>query len=130
MDRFTGGCVCGDVRFVATGRPYRVGICHCLDCRKHHGAVFYAAAVFSQAAVAITGDTRDHAGRYFCPQCGSSVFARTDDEIEVHLGSMDAPDQLTPTYESWTSRRESWLAPLPLARQYERGRKNTGRFDE
>lgn len=42
MDRFTGGCLCGDVRIVAQGAPYRVGICHCLDCRKHHGALFHA----------------------------------------------------------------------------------------
>ena len=40
MDRFTGGCLCGNVRIVASGPPYRVGICHCLDCRKHHGALF------------------------------------------------------------------------------------------
>ncbi len=35
-ERFTGGCLCGSVRIVASGRPYRVGVCHCLDCRKHH----------------------------------------------------------------------------------------------
>ena len=41
MERVTGGCLCGSVRLVAEGRPYRVGICdHCLDCRKHHGALF------------------------------------------------------------------------------------------
>ncbi len=55
MDRFTGGCLCGDIRIVASGHPHRVGLCHCLDCRKHHGALFYAAAVFPQDAVTITG---------------------------------------------------------------------------
>ena len=122
MDRFTGGCLCGKVRIVASGCPDRVGLCHCLDCRKHHGALFYAAAIFPDHAVTITGDTRDYAGRHFCPQCGSSVFARTGDEIEVHLGSLDAPDQLVPDYESWTIRRESWLPNFPIAHCYERDR--------
>ncbi|MBQ5949163.1 GFA family protein [Massilia sp. ST3] len=130
MDRFTGGCLCGRVGIVAEGRPYRVGICHCLDCRKHHGALFYAAAVFPQDAVTITGETRDYAGRHFCPHCGSSVFARSGDEIEVHLGALDAPDQLMPTYENWTVRRESWLPPFPLAHHYERNREAAGRSEE
>lgn len=34
MDRVTGGCLFGAVRLEATGAPYRVGLCHCLDCRK------------------------------------------------------------------------------------------------
>jgi len=117
MQRFTGGCLCGNVRIVASGRPYRVGLCHCLDCRKHHGALFHASAVFPRDAVTIDGETRDYAGRFFCPRCGSSVFARSADEIEVNLGSLDAPDQLTPTYELWTVRRESWLPPFPLTRR-------------
>lgn len=130
MERYTGGCLCGSVRIVASGRPCRVGLCHCLDCRKHHGALFYAAAVFPREAVTIAGETRDYAGRFFCPRCGSPVFARSADEIEVHLGTLDAPDQLMPTYESWTVRRESWLPPFPLARRYERDRDPTRRPDE
>ncbi|MEO1949189.1 GFA family protein [Thioclava sp.] len=118
MKRFTGGCMCGDVRIVASGRPYRVGICHCLDCRKHHGALFYAAAVFPEDAVKIDGDTRDYAGRNFCPRCGSSVFARSGDEVELHLGCLDAPDQLKPTYENWVVRREAWLPEFPDMKRY------------
>ncbi|MEM7508175.1 MAG: GFA family protein [Pseudomonadota bacterium] len=129
MDRLTGGCVCGDVRIVATGKPYRVGLCHCLDCRKHHGAPFYAAAVFPQDAVTVEGQVDDYAGRCFCPRCGSSVFARSGDEIEVHLGALDAPDQLIPTYESWISRREAWLSPVPGARQYDGDRTAKGRSE-
>jgi len=129
MDKFTGGCLCGDVRIVATGEPYRVGLCHCLDCRKHHGALFFAAAIFPEDAVTITGETRDWAGRHFCPHCGSSVFARFGDEVEVHLGALDAPGQFTPTYENWTVRREPWLPPFPLAHSYPRDREGAGRSE-
>ena len=122
MEEFTGGCLCGDVRIAASGRPLRVGICHCLDCRKHHGAVFYASAIFPQDAVTINGDTHEYEGRHFCPRCGSSVFARSGDEVEIHLGSLDQPGQLTPSYECWTLRREAWLPPFPVGRRYERDR--------
>jgi hypothetical protein len=129
MDRFTGGCLCGDVRFAATGQPYRVGICHCLDCRKHHGALFHASAIFPEVAVEIEGETREYAGRHFCPRCGSSVFSRGDDEIELNLGSFDATDQFRPTYELWTSRREGWLPPFLVQRHYARDREATGRSE-
>ncbi len=130
MDKFTGGCLCGNVRIVAMGRPNRVGICHCLDCRKHHGALFYASAVFPHDAVTTDGEVRDYKGRCFCPQCGASIFARSEDEIELHLGSLDAPDQLIPTYESWTIRREHWLPPFAQMKQYDRDREATGPTEE
>ena len=125
----TGSCLCGDVRLVAVGDPYRVGVCHCLDCRKHHGALFFAAAIFPQDAVEVRGETRAYKGRHFCPQCGSSVFARYGDEVEVHLGALDAPNAFVPTYENWTIRREAWLPAFPLARHNERDRKGTGRTE-
>lgn len=129
MEGFSGGCLCGAVRLVASGRPYRVGLCHCLDCRKHHGALFHASAIFPREAVAIEGEVGDYAGRCFCPRCGSSVFSRSGDEIEVNLGSLDAPDQLQPTYELWTVRRESWLPAFPLARHYPHDRDESSRFE-
>lgn len=104
MEQFTGGCLCGALRFVAEGRPYRVGLCHCLDCRKHHGALFHASAIFPQAAVAV--------------------------EVEVNLGALDAPDHFRPTYELWTIRRESWLPPFPKVKGYARDRENNGRFED
>jgi len=130
MERVTGSCLCGDVRFEATGEPWRVGLCHCLDCRKHHGALFFAAAIFPADAVSVTGETRDYRGRHFCPRCGSSVFARYGDEIELHLGAFDEPNRFEPTYECWTARRESWLPPFPLAHHYERDRESGGRSED
>ncbi|MEM9785907.1 MAG: GFA family protein [Pseudomonadota bacterium] len=118
MADVTGGCLCGDVRFVARGAPDRVGLCHCMDCRKHHGALFYAAAVFAANAVTITGETKGYRGRHFCPRCGSSVFARTADEVELHLGAMDNANQFQPDYELWVDRREAWLPPFPKIAQF------------
>jgi hypothetical protein len=111
------------------GQPYRVGICHCLDCRKHHGALFHASAIFPADAVTVAGETRDYAGRHFCPRCGSSVFGRSGDEVEVNLGALDAPDQFVPTYELWTIRREAWLPPFPVKRRYEGDREGAGRTE-
>ncbi len=35
--RARGGCHCGAVRFVVRGKLRDVLICHCSDCRRHHG---------------------------------------------------------------------------------------------
>ncbi|SMO79564.1 GFA family protein [Paracoccus laeviglucosivorans] len=130
MENVSGGCLCGALRITARGRPYRTGICHCLDCRKHHGALFHASAIFAETAVTIRGQAREYQGRCFCPNCGSSVFARSGDEIEVNLGALDAPDQFMPTYELWTIRREGWLPEFPLARRYDRDRDSTDRAED
>lgn len=130
MRELTGGCLCGRVRIEASGDPDRVGICHCLDCRKQHGALFHASAIFPQNVVTIEGETNSYAGRYFCPHCGSSIFSRTDDEIEINLGSLDVPDRLKPTYELWTIRREKWLPEFPLIERYERDRLATTRDED
>lgn len=122
MEPVTGGCLCGKVRFSTRATPTRVGVCHCLDCRKHHGAVFYAAAIFAHEDVRVEGQTSNYQGRHFCPDCGSSVFARSDDEIELHLGALDAPSQWNPSYECWVSRREDWLPAFPQTKTYSKDR--------
>ena len=129
MRRVTGGCLCGAVRIIATGEPYRVGLCHCLDCRKHHGAPFHASAVFPESAVTVTGETRAFRGRHFCPACGSPVFGRSGDEVEVNLGTFDEPDRFRPTYELWTTRREGWLPAFSGLRGYP-GNRGDGRTED
>lgn len=130
MTQVTGGCRCGNVRIIASGEPYRVGICHCFDCRKQHGTLFHASAIFPENAVTVEGETRDYQGRHFCPHCGSQVFGRSEDEIEVNLGTLDEIDRFQPTYELWTIRREGWLPEFPVTRRYERDREGTGRSED
>jgi hypothetical protein len=125
MDRLSGGCLCARVRLTAEGPPNRIGLCHCLDCRKHSGSLFHAAAIYDEAAVTVEGEPSHYNGRAFCPTCGSSVFGRTDGEIEVSLGAFDEPDRFKPEYELWTIRREGWLPPFDLGRTYERDRERS-----
>jgi hypothetical protein len=70
-ERFTGGCLCGRVGIVASGRSYRVGVCHCLDCRKHHGALFHASAIFSELLIRLASGERASA------QTGLALSAST-----------------------------------------------------
>lgn len=138
-DILEGGCVRGRVRFAASGEPCRIGLCHCLTCRKRHGAPFNAFAVFPREAVAFSDACGEPIGldllgafessslgrRYFCRHCGSPVLSadETGDEVEVFLGSLDQPNRLAPTYEAFTPRREAWLGDTSgLLRHYEENR--------
>jgi hypothetical protein len=122
----SGRCNCGSVRIEALGEPMRVGLCHCMTCRKETGSAFMAFAVWDRNQVMVTGVTKswiqttDH--RHFCPACGSSLFAAHDNdtEIEVRIGCLDrAPTTLTPEYELWTARRERWISPVTDAAQHQ-----------
>jgi hypothetical protein len=132
-----GGCACGKVRIEARGEPYRVGVCHCLTCRKLHGAPFSFYAVFSRDAVTVTGEvlvfkSSEHGRRYFCPACGSQVsshYSRAD-EIYVYPGSCDEPGRWQPPYEVWTIRRDPWLPEFPgVVRRYEKDRPKWSRTE-
>jgi hypothetical protein len=128
-----GSCLCGAVRVELSGDPDRVGLCHCLDCRKKSGSLFSAWAIYPADAVTVTGETAGHElgdgyVRHVCPSCSAPICEvdAASDEVEVFIGVLDAPNLLTPTYETWTVRREHWLPPLPLDRHYERNREDDG----
>jgi hypothetical protein len=119
-DAATGGCLCGAVRFRASGRLVRTEICHCATCRRSTGAAFAVFVLFRGAQVRIEGgsttafasspDLRRHA----CRACGSPLFNRfaASQDIDVHLGAFDAPERFAPQSEIWTERRLPWLPPL------------------
>ena len=135
-DALKGSCLCGAVRIELPGKPYRVGICHCLDCRKKSGGIFTSWAIYPVDQVKVTGTTARHAlpndyTHFFCPACTSPIYQTQagSDEAEVFLGVLDEPNRLTPSYELWTVRREAWLPPFPLARHYTGDREGKGRTE-
>lgn len=113
----SGGCACGAVRFIVRGEPDRFGLCHCMTCRKAHGAAFNPFVVFRAEQVEVTGAVKPWASsatftRWFCPECGSRVFGDGDGEYELNVGSFDETGLFTPQYEAWIGRREPWQPAL------------------
>jgi hypothetical protein len=125
-----GGCACGKVRFEARGEPYRVGVCHCLTCRKAHGAPFNFYAAFPPGAVTVAGEviafaSSEQVRRYTCSNCGAPIYSTygRDDEFYLYPGSFDETGVFAPTYELWTIRREPWLPDFPaVVHRYEKSR--------
>ena len=74
-----GGCLCGAVRFVATGEPIGVAWCHCQSCRKHSGAPVSVFVAFRRDAYTVTEGKimkfNSSPGRLrgFCARCGSTL---------------------------------------------------------
>ena len=100
--RATGGCHCGAVRFQVHGRLRDVVICHCGDCRRHHG---HASAhtrcqrseVTFQADRGLRWyDTSETGSRGFCGECGSVLFfqRKGTDRIAINAGVLDQPTGL------------------------------------
>ena len=115
---WTGGCLCGGVRFRVTAKPLAAYYCHCSMCRRTSGGgMFLASATVSIAGFAFTkGKPAAYEStpgnlRLFCGACGSPLGARVAEDpklIEVNLGCLDDPNLITPELHQFTSSQVSW----------------------
>lgn len=120
---FDGGCLCGAVRFRATGRPKWVLWCHCQSCRKHSGAPASVFVAFETTAIAsLAGEIAQYASspgvvRGFCRGCGSTLScsnAGWPGEIHLHVGAFDQAVRLAPHGEIFPDERLAWFpSPTP-----------------
>ncbi len=115
---WTGGCLCGAVRYRATADPVRAVICHCGTCRKVSGAAFLSFVHFPKDAFTWTSGvptryrSSAYAERGFCPQCGSTLTMHEDvldDRVQVSLGSLDRPEAVRPNDHVWSESQLPWL---------------------
>ena len=115
---WTGGCLCGAVRFRATADPIRAVHCHCGMCRRSSGAAFLTHVHFPIADFTwVEGEPTRYrssaeAERGFCRQCGSTLTMHESvlsDRVQVSLGSLDRPEDVRPDDHVWTGDQLSWL---------------------
>ena len=121
MIKFSGGCLCGEVRYEVSGEVLRTLNCHCDDCRKNTGAAFVTNIFINRADLTISqGKVRvfEHVSdagnpkiKEFCPNCGSQLFGATRgrDTITVKAGSIDDADFVQPEANVFTSKALSFI---------------------
>ncbi len=124
-NRYTGGCLCGSLRYEAVGEPLNAGHCYCVDCRKASGSGFIPFMGFRSSAVRFSGPTRiftskaasgADAVRNFCPVCNSLVFGGEvgkDHEFTIYAGSLDDPSSFHPTIAIFARNRPNWAVIPP-----------------
>jgi hypothetical protein len=125
----TGGCMCGAIRYEATGEPRDTGYCHCADCRRHNGAPVVCMAMFEAGQVRFTkGERKVYAsspgvGRAFCGNCGTPLTWEAEFEdrlfIELHISTFDNPDAFVPKSHWFHSRRIAWFDVADNLPRYE-----------
>ncbi|WP_244816216.1 GFA family protein [Caballeronia sp. Lep1P3] len=110
-----GHCACGAVSVRVYAEPKEVNLCHCMTCRRIHGAPFGLYAIFERDAVSVLGDTiawqsSATGHRHHCPRCGSPIYLVFDGvpEIEVPTGIFDEVGLYPPAYEIWCRTAEPW----------------------
>ncbi len=120
MAKMKGGCLCGKIRYEATGDPVLAGHCCCSDCRKATGAGHSTIAGFPSHDVDITGETSSYSNvgssggtvtRHFCGTCGSRLFSIVDAGAGltiIQCGSLDDPSAITPQMVFYHKDNQAW----------------------
>jgi hypothetical protein len=119
----TGGCNCGAVRFEVSAPLVSASYCHCRRCQRRSGA---AASPNAHPAPdtfrVVAGDDRlrvwkpdDGGEKWFCGDCGSSLFARNPshpDSIGIRMGTFDEDPGIRPSVRQFVSSAAPW-EPIP-----------------
>jgi hypothetical protein len=125
MQKVTGGCQCGRVRYEAAIDNDDAYLCHCRMCQKATGGFAAAFKNVKKADVRWQGAEPDWfksspiAARPFCSTCGTPLgFAYPDsDKMDLTLGSFDDPGRFRPTnHFGAESMHEAWIDTSGLSR--------------
>jgi len=131
---FNGSCLCGIVRYSVDKIETEIAHCHCIMCRKFHGAAF---ATFGEALREsfrfLSGEDKlkeyvasNGTKRLFCSDCGSSlIFIPSNDRgkfIEFSLGTLDSVIPNRPEAHIFTNYSACWNKVTDGLPQYQEGR--------
>lgn len=115
---YEGSCLCGRVRYRATGPLGEFGFCHCTDCRKTYGAAFGNGIEVPRERFTIvqgenhlqTYQTESGTRRLFCRTCGAKIISEADawEGAYIHVGTLDTPLDQKPSSHFWVNSKVPW----------------------
>jgi hypothetical protein len=117
---FTGGCLCGAVRYEVKADPIFSINCHCLDCQKTTGGGYAPILMVPLAALTVKGqvqyysslgDTGQPVERGFCSTCGSPLFGKPtvlSGMLGIKAASLDEPSRYQPSADMYTDSAQDW----------------------
>lgn len=133
---YTGGCLCGKVRFEVVGCIHNIVYCHCSRCRKAQGSAFATNGIVAADDFRITAGEDSLTGfestpgqtRFFCGTCGSPIMSKSDfspGQVRVRLGTFDSDIDERPVAHIFATSKANWeeiTDELPQYDGYEPGR--------
>jgi hypothetical protein len=115
--KIEGGCLCSGLRYELRERPFSLGDCHCVDCRRSSGAPYVTwGTVKRENFVITTGELRcvRFAARVrgFAACCGTHVLFEDPAEpatVDVTIASLDRPEEYRPEKAIWIEDKLPWV---------------------
>ena len=117
MVQFTGGCLCGEIRYKVNAETQFIDNCHCDTCRKATGSAFATNIFVSKADLVITqgkpksfchnADSGNNVTKEFCANCGSQLLGygtRRPDDKNIKVGSIDDASFVQPVADLYVKR--------------------------
>ena len=135
MTEFTGGCLCGAIRYKVRGDLLRILNCHCDDCRRTTGSSFATIVFVDESDLAINQGTPksfEHANdngatmsKQFCGDCGTQLFgkgSRSGSMIGVKVGTIDDASFVRPAIDLFVSRKLPFVRLSEETEHFDQGR--------
>ena len=130
MQKITGGCLCGKVRYEVLDSFAQFHLCHCQQCRKITGSS-HASNLFTAPGNMTIVDGEQYINHYvdperdfsksFCSACGSGLphHSRSSDYLVIPAGSLDAGPSMSPQDNIFWSERAPWYEAGHEARRHD-----------
>jgi hypothetical protein len=121
MEKHSGGCQCGAVRFQIATALGNASICHCRMCQKAFGSWGAALVEAPLAHFTWTRGTPSTfkssaiVDRGFCKNCGTPLFLHEegDTNIEIAIGTLDNPNAIGPmTHQVGIESKLLWFGKM------------------